>query len=232
MRPSRSTATLLLSATFAAALLLAGEPFAKWPLSKAIEVLNVSPWARQETFTRVIGGVGSGISGEKEIYNTFYVRLLSARPIREAFTRITQIRAGYDRLDLHEKDRFDISTRRLLEIDFKRWVVISVGFRSNDPNEESSVRRFFQSQTIDTLKNRAFLSTDDFPQVEMAAYFVPRDEIVGAKFVFPRQVGAAPLVTKATDSLTFELMEVPGAHPHLRAMFSVKAMALSDELVF
>ena len=54
-----------------------GIPFQEWSLDRAVKVLNDSPWARHETFTRVIRGVGSGISGEKEIYNTFYVRFLS-----------------------------------------------------------------------------------------------------------------------------------------------------------
>ena len=67
------------------------EPFHQWPMDKAVKILNDSPWAKQETFTRVIRGVGSGISGEKEIYNTFYVRFLSARPIREAYARVQQI---------------------------------------------------------------------------------------------------------------------------------------------
>jgi 3-oxoacyl-(acyl-carrier-protein) synthase len=72
------------------------EPFHLWSLDRAVKLLNDSPWARQETYTRVIKGVGSGISGEKEIYNTFYVRFLSARPVREAYARIQQIQHGYD----------------------------------------------------------------------------------------------------------------------------------------
>ena len=43
----------------------------EWSLSKAVEILNSSPWARQETFTRVVAGVGSGVSGEKELFNAF-----------------------------------------------------------------------------------------------------------------------------------------------------------------
>jgi hypothetical protein len=206
-------------------------PYAKWSLTKAVEVLNSSPWARHEVFTRVIGGVGSGISGEKEIYSTFYVRFLSARPIREAFHRVQQIRSGYDNWNPEEKRRFDqaVQSRRM---DFSRWIVVAVSFRSNDPNEETAVRRFFQSQTKDTLKSRAFLSTDAFPQVELAAYFAPRDETVGAKFVFPREIESVPLVSRESVHITFELLEVPVAQPRLRAMFNVAAMVTEDELVF
>jgi len=102
-----------------------GEPFTRWSLSKAIQMLNTSPWARQETYTTIVGGVGSGRSGEKEIYNRFYVRFLSAKPIREAFTRIHQILYGYDELGEEKKRRFDGILRPVLEMDVDRWVVVA-----------------------------------------------------------------------------------------------------------
>ena len=163
---------------------IAHEPFNKWSLDKAVQLLNTSPWARQETFTRVISGVGSGVSGEKEIYNRFYVRLLSARPIREAYARIQQIQHGYDRMPAKEKEQFAKAQMQNLDWSSSEWIVVSVGFRSNDPNEESAVRRFFQSETVKTLKNKVFLSTASCPQVELSAYLPQREESVGSKFVF------------------------------------------------
>jgi len=201
-------------------------------MEKAVEVLNLSPWARQETYTRVISGVGSGISGEKEIYNTFYVRFLSARPIREAYARIQQIHYGYDKMSPDEKRRFDRAQSANLEMNVSRWIVVSVSFRSNDPNEESSMRRFFQSETVQTLKTKAFLSTQSFPQLELSAYFPPREESVGAKFVFPREVNGVPVVTKDCENVTLELLEIAGANSRLRAIFDVKSMIVNGELIY
>ena len=201
-------------------------------MEKAVEVLNLSPWARQETYTRVISGVGSGISGEKEIYNTFYVRFLSARPIREAYARIQQIHYGYDKMSPDEKRRFDRAQSANLEMNVSRWIVVSVSFRSNDPNEESSMRRFFQSETVQTLKTKAFLSTQAFPQLELSAYFPPREESVGAKFVFPREVNGVPVVTKDCENVTLELLEIAGANSRLRAIFDVKSMIVNGELIY
>jgi hypothetical protein len=215
----------------AAAASFTYEPFQQWSLAKAVEVLNASPWARHETFTQVIAGIGSGISGEKEIYNTFYVRFLSARPVREAYARIQQIQRGYDRMSPPDKRRFAQIQQASLEMDVADWVVLSVTFRSNDPNEESTVRRFFQSETAKTLKNKAFLSTPVFSQVEIAAYFAPREESVGAKFVFPRKINGIPIVSTDSDAVTFELLDVPGAQPRLRVSFSVKPMLLDGKLV-
>ena len=239
-------------ASFAAA---GDEPYSRWSLSKAVGILNSSPWARQETFTRVVGGVGSGVAGEKEIYNTFYIRFLSARPVREAYARIQQIQHGYDDMLSDEKEEFDRVTRSTLELDAGNWIVVALGFRSNDPNEESRVREFFESQTTRTLKNRAFLSTESFPQVEVTSYFAPLESSVGAKFVFPRQVDGQPLISSESKNLTFELLEVPGAWSgrssgddddddsgpsnrteepgsRLRATFGVDKMIIDGETVF
>ena len=209
----------------------AAEPFQRWSLDKAVEVLNNSPWAKQKTFTHVIRGVGSGISGEKEIYNTFYVRFLSARPIREAYIRVQQIRYGYDSMLLKEKRRFESEQSHKLDLDVSKWIVISVGFRSNDPNEESSVRRFFQSHTSMTMKTKAFLSTPACSQVEIAAYFPPMEESVGAKFVFPREYQGRPVVTKECSIVSFELLDIPEANSRFRTTFDVGSMIVGGRVI-
>ena len=193
--------------------------------------MNESPWAKKETFTQIVGGQGSGRSGEKEIYNTFYVRFLSARPIREAYARIQQIYYGYDDMGEPEKAQFEKDQRPNIEMGGSNWIVVSVAFRSNDPNEESDVRRWFQSETVRTLKTKAFLSTPTCSQVEVSAYFPPREESVGAKFVFPRIVDGIPIVTEDCDKITFELLDVPGANPNLQATFPVKSMMVDGEII-
>ena len=209
-----------------------GKPFNEWSLDKAVKVLNDSPWARHETFTRVIRGVGSGISGEKEIYNTFYVRFLSARPIREAYARIQQIQHEYDNMAPDEKISFEAAQMPNLDLDVSQWIVVSVSFRSNDPNEESSVRRFFQSETVKTLKTKAFLSTPNCSQVEISAYFPQREESVGAKLVFPRVLNGVPLISKDCAYITLELLDVPGTDSRLRTTFKVEPMIVDDQLIF
>ncbi len=184
--------------------------FVKWPLPKAVKMLTDSPWARVETFARVIGGTGSGASGEKEIYYSFYVRLLSARPVREAYTRIQLIQHGYDEMAAEDADRlFSDLIENRVAVDFEKWIVVALSFRCNDPNEESRLRQFFQSQTTGTLKNKAFLVTSQFSQLPLTAYFAPREEGVGARFVFPRQVDGVAVATVEDANLTFELTDLP-----------------------
>src|SRR5262249_12499637 len=145
----------------------------------------------------------SGLLGEKEILNTFFVRLLSARPVREAYARIQQIRAGYDGLSPEEKRRIDASLLSVLKLDTSRWIVVTVSFRTNDESTEIAVRQFFETQTTDSMSLRARLSTDRFAQVELAAYFSPVDEEVGAKFVFPRRVDGVAVASKEDQNVVF-----------------------------
>ena len=193
---------------------IAKEPFFKWSQDKAVQILNSSPWARQETFTQIVS------------------RFLSARPIREAYARIQQIYYGYDRMNREEQARFEKDQQPGIEMmRTSEWIVVSVAFRSNDPNEESNVRRFFQTETVKTLKTKAFLSTPTCSQVEVRAYFPPREESVGAKFIFPRIVDGIPVVTEDCDTVTFELLDVPGANPNLQSTFSVKSMVVDGKII-
>lgn len=237
----------------------ASNAFLKWSQAEAVEVLNRSPWSRTVTFTRVVPGIGSGVSGEKEIYNAFYVRFLSARPIREAYTRIQLIKYGYDKLSQGDRSRFSTLIEDRVAQDYRDWVVVVVSFRSNDPNQESVVRKYFASQTSGTLMNRAFLSTDRFPQVRLEAYYPPGEEEVGARFVFPRSIEGAEILSKEDNQIVFELTEMPGASLGgntqrekkqkrgsasdseeaqaeksgiLRASFPADVMVVNDELVY
>jgi hypothetical protein len=206
------------------------KPFRKWTLEEAVGVLTHSPWAKQETYTRVVGGIGSGISGEKEIYNTFFVRFLSARPVRDAFARVIQIQSNYDALSKEEKKKLDASLEPGLKTDFNRWIVLALGFRSNDPSVEMRVKQFLEVQTTETMKSRAYLSTTHFPQLELVAYFPPREDVVGAKFVFPRKIVGIPVVFSEDEMLIFEL-GVPGFEQDLRVRFDVDGMLLRGEPV-
>ena len=201
--------------------------FRDWTLAEAVEILNQSSWAQQRTFTRVVAGIGSGVLGEKEIFNTFFVRFLSAEPIRKAFVRVQQIQQGYDQMDEVERKRFEVLVSPGLELDVSQWIVVSMTFRSNNPRQERRVERFLDAQTVETMKARAFLSTDRLSQVELAAYFPPRRDGVGAKFVFPRQLSGEPIISKEESSVTFEA-NLPTQR--LRVTFPLSEMLLNGEV--
>ena len=201
--------------------------FQDWTLAEAVEILNQSSWAQQRTFTRVVAGIGSGVLGEKEIFKTFFVRFLSAEPIRKAFVRVQQIQQGYEQMSEDERKDFEALVSPGLKLDVSQWIVVSLTFRSNNPRQERRVESFLDAQTVETMKARAFLSTDRLSQVELEAYFPPRRDGVGAKFVFPRQLSGEPIITKEESSVTFEANLLT---QRLRVTFLVSEMLLDGEL--
>lgn len=194
-----------------------------WTLEEALQVLTRSPWAKQHTYTRVVGGIGSGVLGEKEIYSTFFVRVLSARPVREAFARVNQIQHGYDQMAADEKCDLDALISPGLEMDVSRWIILTVSFRSSDRNEELRVKQFFETQTTETIRNRVFLSTSRWGQVQVSAYYPPQEDELGAKFIFPRELEGAPVISSQENSFAFELA-LPGFDPELRTTFTISEM--------
>jgi hypothetical protein len=211
-------------------LVWAKEAYESWSLNEALELLNNSSWSHQETYTRVIGGIGSGLQGEKEIYSTYFVRFLSAAPIRQAYARIKQIQLGYEDLEEVAQEELGENLRRGLAMDMSDWIVVAVTFRSNDPAQETQVEQFFQSQTKETLQPRVFLSTTRYLKLQLSAYYPPKEASVGAKFVFPRRVDGDPVVSEEDSDVTFEL-DIAGMVPDLRAIFSVPDMIVDGEVV-
>ncbi len=221
---------LLLSFVVAFSPLTAEDSFRSWTLPKAVEILTKSAWVRQETFTRVVGGVGSGIQGEKEIYNTYFVRLISAEPVRQAYARVKLINVGYDQLPDEEKQRVNREIEEIVDLDVSEWIVVAVSFRSNNHNQEAGFDRFLERQSLETMKNRAYLSTEKFPRIQLDAYYPPREASVGAKFVFPRNLEGVPVVTPDDETIVFEF-DTPGNEPVMRATFPVQEMIISGKLI-
>jgi hypothetical protein len=205
-------------------------PFHEWQKKYSLSILNESSWSQQETYIRQLRGIGSGIQGEKEIYNTYFVRFLSAKPIRKAFARIKELHIDYDSLSAVEKLDFDAENKKSVDLDLKDWIVVSVAFRSNVPREESRVDQFLMSQTTETVKNRVYLSTKRFPKLEIAEYIAPTEKIVGAKFIFPRIKDGIEIVTAEDEKIIFEF-NAPGSDPLLRTTFDIKIMIRGGELI-
>ncbi|MEJ2144273.1 MAG: hypothetical protein P8020_03975 [Acidobacteriota bacterium] len=190
---------------------------------KALEILNDSPWARQQTSTRLIQGVGSGEYGEKEIFSRYYVRILSAAPVRRAFERVRDLAqesgatpaGGGNATVPRARSTFDAA-----------HIVIAVAFRSNEPEMQRDVDRTMRSQTLDTIRNRAYISTAGLPQVRPVAYFPPIEPAVGAEFVFPRVVDGTDVISQSDSSFTFAF-NLPTHGPDLRVTFPVTPELLS-----
>ena len=205
-------------------------PFHEWSRDYALNILNESPWSQHQTYIRQLRGIGSGIQGEKEIYNTYFVRFLSAEPVRKAFARVKELHVDYDELDERQREEFDNQNNRAVKLKMDDWIVVSVAFRSNVPREESNIERFLMGQTTETIKTRVYLSTERFPRLEISEYVPPTEKIIGAKFIFPRTKDGREVVTAEDEVIAFEF-DTPGSDSELRTTFDVQDMTQEGELI-
>ena len=169
-------------------------------------------------------GVGSGRFGEKELFSRFYVRVLSAQPVRDAYLRVRQ--------SLETKaEAGEAEPKSLLQDPrLDQFWAIAVTFRSNDPDLAREVINTLQAQATDTVRNRAYLSTTDFPQHQIIAYSPSVDSAIGAVFFFPRSVGQTPVISSRDSEFVFDL-EFPDEHQtKIRVTFPITPEMLAQSV--
>ncbi len=127
----------------------------------------------------------------------YHVRLLSAKPVRQAFMRVIELTQGTP-----DKDLLD-GLRSFVDRDFKDFIVVAVTFDSTDGRFSGPAMQAFASATIGTLKNRTYLERKDGKRVFLMEYHAPITDGLGAKFIFPRIVDEKKFVNADTGSFRF-----------------------------
>jgi len=152
---------------------------------------------------------GSGVSGEKELYDRYVVRFFSAPMIRQAYVRALQIDKKYDSMSSEMKQAFDAKMERAVTMSFPDQVIVSLSFETNNRELAMEVNRQLNQITKDQLKQKVYLITDRLGRVEIMDYAPPSPDGTGAKFIFPRNVQGSPVLTTEDKEVRFELF-VPG----------------------
>ncbi len=152
---------------------------------------------------------GSGVSGEKELYDRYVVRFFSAPMIRQAYVRALQIDRKYDSMPPEMKQAFDTKMEKALSMGFPDQVVVSVTFETNNRELGMEVNRQLNQVTKEQLKQKVYLITDRLGRIDLLDYAPPSPDGTGAKFIFPRTVQGSQILTTEDKEVRFELF-VPG----------------------
>ena len=133
----------------------------------------------------------------------YHVRLLSSRPVRQAFLRF---------MELTQKNldpEILKGLRMFAERDFSEYIVVAVTFDSTDGRFSGPVLQAFSSATIGTLKNKTYLERKDGKRLFLMEYRAPINDGLGAKFIFPRIVDETNFLNANTGTVRF-FSEVSG----------------------
>ncbi|HEX3102063.1 MAG TPA: hypothetical protein VHQ01_09740, partial [Pyrinomonadaceae bacterium] len=202
---------------FAVVCLLAGtinaqkaldKPFQKWSQDDALKILNTSPWAKsyqsaegmaaldkaailkeQDNVKITPGPKASdgGAQGATLTVAPVLIRLHSSLVIRQAYVRLQQLAAGYDKMDDAKRAAFDNSVKDLLACPLCQNYYIVTMTKSVNSSGASVDEGLFQTMTLQQMKGNVWIVNEKGIKSELAQFIAPKGGKDMAVFFFPRR---------------------------------------------
>ena len=232
-----SLAVSLLSLPLSAAVQWNKKPHSEWSEKEVQKVLNDSPWGRTQVFTSAVTlfagpGVGRGSSAPTSsrppdaTHVNFRIRFLSAKPIRQAFGRMMELK---QKQPLSEELAAQINS--FTSGEFLELIVITVSVDSKDvgANVQQAAGLLTSRGTAD-LKNNTFIETKGGRRMFIQEYQPPRQDGLGARFIFPRLVDGNPFITAESDEIHF-VTELSSNY-RLNMRYKIKDMMYEGKLEY
>lgn len=188
------------------------KPWTEWSKKDAEKVLNDSSWGQtyvQEAaaptssavVTNTRGGMASGDtrnveSGESKASGPvkYRARFLTAKPVREAFSRMVILSQPTAPADLTSQ------LQGFIDRDFGDFLVVSFSLEGgNAKGAEMMLSRL----TGEMLKDKVFLERKDGKKANFIDYKVPMGDGMGAKIVFSRTLDNKPFLGEGDDFVKF-----------------------------
>ncbi len=179
--------------------------YTEWSEKEAQKLLNDSPWSQTQVFSDTSQMFGSGRldSGTSRVANVFHVnfriRFLSAKPVRQAISRVMELKQKGD-----TNPQLAAQLNAFAAADFPDYIVITVLCDSDQPNVHlQEATALLNNRTTADLKNNTFLESKDGRRIFVQEYQAPRNDGLGARFIFPRVVDGKPFITAESGEIHF-----------------------------
>ena len=221
MKKGVSVVLVLLLLTALAIETVIGQKQAKswkeWSRADAEKILNNSPWGQLQVDTdlsemfftpttdaRTSGGRAPNANSRLEQGATnqetklmYGIRFFSARPVRQAFVRMIQLRQKNLEADVIER------MNNFAELPSAESIIITVTIEGTDKRSLGKVMQIISSAATGTLKNTTYLERNDGKRLFLEEYVPPGKDGFGARFIFPRIVSERPFLTPETHDVRF-----------------------------
>lgn len=246
---------LLFAFAFSSFAQLDKKPYTEWSEKEADKILNNSGWGQTQTFTDTSAqkssiaedpktasrptstqnnsasldygnsDLGATRVSDVPIVN-FRMRLLTARPVREAIVRMLAIRRKEE-----PGAQLTAQFQKFIDSDSSDQIIIAVV--CDAPKVTTSfqkARSLLLNLTTAELKPNTFLHIKGSPSVPLEEYQPPRPDGLGARFIFPRKIDGKPVITAESGEVRFysEL----GEKFTLNRKFRVKEMIYQGRLEY
>jgi hypothetical protein len=209
---TRLTAMLVFMFLATAALIAqSGKPWLEWNMKETTKILNDSAWAQSQLETREADGGSAAITntgssrtmtprdaskdspGAITSYIKYYVRLLSAKPVRQAIVR--KLMLDSPDMDAERKEQL----KSFAEATTSDYIVVAVVAEAMGRDAVQA----FETATLTSLKDSTYLERRDGQRVLLADFKAPVADGLGAKFVFPRTLNNQPFLVPESGQLRF-----------------------------
>ena len=190
------------------------KPYQEWTEKEVNKLLDNSPWSKtqvetdtSEMFFKPDGmSAGGPVTSEQRaaggannqaVSINYRVRLLTARPIRQALAR--KILLG------QKTENPELSNRlaNFVEAGSSNYIVVTVDFDTKDGRYRNIPAQAFAAAVLATLKSNTYLDRNDGKRIFLIDYRPPSSDNLGAKFVFPRYVDEKPFLTPEFSQMRF-----------------------------
>jgi hypothetical protein len=164
--------------------------------------LEDSPWSQKQSFTDTSKNfsVSRGQTTVADLITiNFHVRFFSAKPLRQATCRF---------MELQQKgkmsDQMAAGLKLLASADFPDFIIVTVTVDSDRAsNLLTQATDLLHKLTTSELKNDSYLVINTGQRVFLKEFQPPRNDGLGARFVFPRLVDGKPFITPESGEVLF-----------------------------
>lgn len=180
------------------------KPWTEWSEKEVNKMLNDSAWGQTQTetdtsemFYNPNSRPGNDSSRQGQLNQAtavnYRIRLLTAKPIRQALARRMQL----------QKPELAEQLKAFAEQQMDQYIVVIVDYDSSDRRFSGPAMQVFNSATTATLKNNTYLETNNGNRLFLQEYRAPSGDGMGAKYVFPRTINNEAFVNEKNSFMRF-----------------------------
>ncbi|HLG17239.1 MAG TPA: hypothetical protein VJH03_22505 [Blastocatellia bacterium] len=186
------------------------KPPAEWTMKEVDKVLNDSPWGKTMTFSTASelfrqsqnqgrGEEARSVTLPQAVHLNFRVRFLSAKPVRLAVKRMMELKLK-DKMSPEMADML----KKFVSGDFVEYILVTVVAESAQSGlNVQEANSLLQRMGTANLKNNTFLESNAGQRLFLQEYQTPRDDGLGARFLFARTVNGKPFITPESGDVRF-----------------------------
>jgi hypothetical protein len=185
------------------------KPWVEWSKKDAEKILADSPWSQTQTEVDTSemfyspSSMGDTRARESQGATNqaasvkFYIRLFTARPVRQAYIRLLELNQGESGSAESEKRRAWANRPA------SDSIIVSVACDGSDRRFLGRSMQAFSSAVTAVLKSSVYLERKDGQRIFLQEYIPPGKDPFGARFIFPRMINGQPFITADDSSFRF-----------------------------